>query len=205
VRLTRPFRITAAAVASGALGVSAASALIGGPGAPVAQDPTPVPGSERIGPTVPDPVGGLAWALRVYTSTSGGDCVEVGRMSGGRFGQLDAGGAFQPAAPDAGGTCGALASEPSILALNTYPERAGRAARTVLFGLASPAVGGVLVQPRDGSTVLRLAIAATGGFLLPLAGAIAAGELPVTVTLADGRRLVHDWNGVRHNNAADDS
>jgi len=77
--------------------------------------------------------------------------------------------------------------------LNTYPARGGRAARTVLFGLASPAVGSIVVQPRDGSLGPRPAIAATGGFLLPLAGTIAAADLPVTVTLADGRRVVHDW------------
>ncbi len=193
MRLTRPVKLTAAALASGALGVSAASALVGGAEAPAPQDATPVAGSERLGPIVPDPAGGPRWALRAYTSISGGDCVEIGRMSGERFGQLDADGAFRVLALDAGGTCGDLASEPAIVVLNAYPERAGRAARTVLFGLASPAVGGIVVQRGDGSSGTRPAIGATGGFLLPLAGVIAASALPVTVTLADGRRVVYDW------------
>lgn len=193
MRLTRPVKLTAAALASGALGVSAASALVGGSEAVAPQDPTPVPGSERLGPIVPDPAGGLQWALRAYTSTSGGDCVEIGRMSGERFGQIDADAAFRALALDARGTCGDLASEPAIVVLNTYQARVGQAARTVLFGLASPAVGGIVVQRGDGSSGTRLALAATGGFLLPLAGVIAASELPVTVTLADGRRVVHDW------------
>jgi hypothetical protein len=160
---------------------------------PEPQDSTPVAGSERVGPIVADPAGGAEWALRVYTSTSGGACVEVGRMSGARFGQVDADGTFRAVAPDAGGTCGDLAAEPAIVALNAYPARTGRAARTVLFGLASPAVGGILVQRRDRSPGVRPAIWPTGGFLLPLAGTIAASELPVTVTLADGRRVIHDW------------
>ena len=193
MRLTRPLKLTAAAIASGALGVSAASALVGGPAAPTPQDATPVAGSERLGPIVPDPAGGPEWALRVYTSTSGGACAEVGRMSGERYGHVDADGVFRAAALDAGATCGDLASEPAIVALNAYPPRAGRPARTVLFGLASPAVGGVVVQRRDGSSGTRPAIGATGGFLLPLAGTIAASELPVTVTLADGRHVILDW------------
>jgi hypothetical protein len=194
VRLTRPLKLTAAALASGALGVSAASALVDGPTAPAPQDQTPVAGSERLGPIVADPAGGLEWALRAYTSISGGACVEVGRLSGERFGQVAADGAFRADALDAGGTCGDLASEPAIVVLNAYPARAGRPARTVLFGLASPAVGGILVQRRDGSPATRPAIwAIGGGFLLPLAGTIAASELPVTVTLADGRRVIHDW------------
>jgi hypothetical protein len=193
VRLTRSLKLTGAAFACGALGVSAASALVDAPAAPVPQDSTPVAGSERLGPIASDPAGGLEWVLRAYTSTSGGACVEVGRIRGQRFGQLDADGAFRSLPLDAGGTCGDLSAEPAIVALNAYPARAGRAARTVLFGVTSPAVGGITVQRRDGSSGSQPAIGVTGGFLLPLAGTIAASELPVTVTLADGRRVIRDW------------
>jgi hypothetical protein len=63
----------------------------------------------------------------------------------------------------------------------------------VLFGRAAPAVADVLVQRPDGSVQMRPAIGATGGFLLPLAGIIAASDLPVTVTLADGRSRSYGW------------
>jgi hypothetical protein len=173
--------------------VSAASAVVGTRAAPAPQSAIPVAGSERVGPIAADPAGGLAWALRIYMSTSGGNCVEVGRASAGRFGQIDAGGTFRARPLDEGGTCGDLAAEPVILAVNTYPARAGRDARTVLFGRAAPAVADVLVQRPDGSVQMRPAIGATGGFLLPLAGIIAASDLPVTITLADGRSRSYGW------------
>ena len=193
MRLRRPVKLTAAALGAGALGVSAASALVPAPDVRAPQSAVPVAGSERLGPTAADPLGGIDWAVRAYTSTSGGNCVEVGRVSDGRFGQLDAAGTYRESPLDASGTCGDLAAEPVIVAINAYPARADRGAQTVLFGLASPAVTGVLVQ-RPGETVAaRPAIGATGGFLLPLAGTIAASELPVTVTLDDGDRRVYGW------------
>jgi hypothetical protein len=193
VRRTRPAKLTAAAPGAAALGVSAASALVPTPDALAPQSAVPVAGSERLGPTAADPLGGNDWALRTYTSTSGGNCVEVGRVSDGRFGQIDAAGAYREQPLDASGTCGDLAAEPVIVAINAYPPRADRGAQTVVFGLASPAVAGVLVQRPGEAIAARPAIGATGGFLLPLAGTIAASELPVTVTLDDGGRRVYGW------------
>jgi len=193
VRLRRPVKLTAAGLGAAALGVSAASALVPAPTGPAPQSAVPVTGSDRLGPTAADPAGDLDWALRAYTSTSGGSCVELGRLSDGRFGQIDAAGAYREQPLDGGGTCGDLAAEPLIVAINAYPARADRGARTVVFGLAGPAVAGVLVQRPGGEVAARLTIGATGGFLLPLAGTIAASELPVTITLDDGRSRVFDW------------
>jgi hypothetical protein len=192
VRLTRPLRLTAAALAAAALGVSAASAVVGGsPPAPPSE--VPVAASARIDPTVPDPVGGPDWALRVYRSTNGASCAEVGRVRGGRFGQIDASGAFAPLPLDESDVCGDLAAEPVIVAVNAYAARSMGATRTVLFGRAGRAVTDVLVRRRDSSLEAHPRIGATGGFLLPLAGHVAASALPVTITLDDGRRTVYDW------------
>jgi hypothetical protein len=192
VRLTRPVRLSAAALGAGVLGVSAASAVVGGsPGPPPSQ--VPVAGSERVGPTAPDPVGGLDWAVRVYRSVSGASCAEVGRVHQGRFGQNDASGAFAPLALDAGGVCGDLTAEPVIVAVNAYTTRAVGETRTVLFGRARDGVTGVLVRRRGSTAEARLRIGATGGFLLPLAGHLTASALPVTITLEDGRLAVYDW------------
>jgi hypothetical protein len=193
VRLRRPVKLAAGGLAAAGLGVSAASAVVGAPAAPTPQSAVPVAGTERIGPIAPDPVGGLGWALRVYMSTSGGSCVEVGRARAGRFGHVDAAGTFRALPLDEVGTCGDLAAEPVILAVNTYAARADRAARTVLFGRAGPAVVDVVVQRRDGSVQARPTIGAAGGFLLPLVGTVAPTELPVTITLEDGRRRVYGW------------
>lgn len=192
MRLTRPVRLAGAGVTAAALGVSAASAVVDTSSAPAPQSAIPLAGSERVGPIAADPAGGLAWALRSYMSTSGGICVQVGRAYAGRFGQIDAGGTFRVRPLDEGGTCGDLAAEPVILAVNTYPARPDRDARTVLFGRASPAVADILVQ-RDGTVEMRPMIGSAGGFLLPLAGTLAASQLPVTITLADGRSRIYGW------------
>jgi hypothetical protein len=193
VRLRRSIKLAAAALGAAALGVSAASALVPAPNVPAPQSAVPVAGTERLGPTAADPLGGIDWAVRSYASTSGGSCVEVGRVSDGRFGQIDAAGAHRAFPLDESGTCGDLTAEPLIVAINSYPARADRGAQTVVFGLAAPTVAGVLVQRPGGAAAARPAISATGGFLLPLAGTIAASELPVTITLGDGRSRMYDW------------
>lgn len=121
MRLTRPLKLGAAALGAAALGVSAASAVVSGPAAPMPPSHAPVAGSERIEPVAPDPVGGLDWALRVYTSTSGASCAEVGRLRGGEFGQNDATGAFQPIELDERAVCADLTVEPVVVAVNAYP------------------------------------------------------------------------------------
>jgi hypothetical protein len=205
VRLTRGVKLAGGGLAAAALGVSAGSAVVGISTVRAPESSVPVAGSERIGPTAPDPIAGPAWALRVYASTSGGSCVQVGRISRGRFGQIDEAGAFRALPLEPSGACGDLAAEPVIVAIDAYPARVERDARTVLYGRASADVIGVLVHRRAGSLPARPAIGATGGFLLPLAGTIAPSELPLTITLADGRMRIYDWSGVRHNVAPADS
>jgi hypothetical protein len=193
VRLTRLLKLVAAILVAAAVGVSAASAVVGRGATPAAQNPEPEPGSDSIDQTAPDPGGGPDWAVRTYTSTTGAPCVELGRTNAGRFGQLDAGGSFYDLPLDGGGTCGDLAADPVILAVNSYPAGERREARTVLFGRASPEVTDVLVMRGGGSSRAHPGAGPAGGFVLPLAGTMAPSVLPTVVSLSDGRRVTFDW------------
>lgn len=192
MRLTHALKLAAAILVAAGVGVSAASALVDQRVAPTPQSPEPEPGTDSIDQIEPDPQGGPDWAVRVYTSTTGAACVELGRISQGRFGQIDAGGAFYGIPLDEGGTCSDLTGEPVILAVNTYPTEGQRDARTVLFGRANPTVTDVLVQ-RGGSPRAHPHTGAAGGFILPLPGTVSPSALPTVITLSDGRRLSFDW------------
>ena len=193
MRVSRTLKTAAAMVATAALGVSAASALVSPTPAPVTQhSPVAIPGSDRAGQAVPDPTGAIPWGVRQYVSTSGGSCIEAGRISDGRFGQIRPDGAFNELPLQQGGTCGDLAKEPVLLAINHYPAAGQRPARTVLFGLARSDVSALEVTGPDG--VRRPLVAgAGGGFVLPLAGTIAPTDLPVRVTLISGEQMTFDW------------
>src|ERR1044071_3273525 len=102
VRVARSLKLGAAFATASVLGVSAASAVIGGAGASGPQGTRPVAGSDRVGDPVADPADGSSWAVRTYTSVSGASCVELGHVSGARFGRIDPDGAF--AAPPVDGS-----------------------------------------------------------------------------------------------------
>lgn len=191
--MRRALTMVGAMVATAAVGGSAASALVGRtPAAVTRHDPVAVPGSGRAGQVVPDPAGAVPWTVRRYVSTSGGSCIEAGRISDGRFGQIHPDGAFSELALEQGGTCGDIVQEPVLLAINHYPAAGQRPARTVLFGLARPDVASLEVSGPDGGW--RPLVAGTGGeVLLPLAGTIAPTDLPVRVTLRTGQQLTFDW------------
>ncbi|MEA2195060.1 MAG: hypothetical protein QOG42_1494 [Solirubrobacteraceae bacterium] len=192
MRLTRPLKMTAAMLATAALGVSAASALVSPSSVVSPQSLLAQPGSDRLEQTAPDPGGGLDWAVRSYISTSAGSCVEAGRLSAGRFGSIGPNGVFEAIPLQEGGTCANLLEDPVLLAINHYPAVEDLAPRTVLFGRARTDVTEVQVTVPNGAP-RRLATGAGGGFLMPLAGALQATDLPVQVALADGRRLTYDW------------
>jgi hypothetical protein len=183
----------AALAATAALGVSAASAVVGqSPAAAPRQSPVAAAGTDRVAQTSSDPGRGPDWAVRSYVSTTGAGCVEAGRVSAGRFGDLGPGNAFREVPVQEGGTCGSLLEEPVVLAINHYPSVDGSAPRTVLFGRARSDVAEIRVSGPDGSQ--RPVDTGVGGaFVLPVTGALEATDLPVQVTLTDGRRLTYDW------------
>lgn len=193
MRLRHALELTAAMLATAALGVTAASAFVPHGNALPLEDPIPVPGTSRLDQTVPDPGADAAWRVRLSDSTTGGRCVEPGRAIGGRFGSIDPHGAFHDLPLDQGGTCGDLAAEPVILAINAYPAGDHRPARTVLFGVASGGVADISVTEPGGAAIAHPSVGSRGGFLLPLAGTIAPQELPVTITLRDGRQIEYPW------------
>jgi len=56
---------------------------------------TPIPGAERLlAIATPDPEGGPGWGIRLYHTTRGLGCVQVGRVFDGKFGALGQDGAF---------------------------------------------------------------------------------------------------------------
>lgn len=193
MRVARSLKLGAALATASVLGVSAASAFIGGASSVAPQSTRPVAGSDRVGDSVADPADGSSWAVRTYDSVAGASCVELGHVSGGRFGRIDPDGAFAALAVDEGGTCGDLAVEPVILAINFYPLVGKRTARTVLFGVASADVADVEVA--RGASPAHPALDSTRGFVLPLEDLVAPMALPVTITLRDGRRIVYEWQG----------
>lgn len=193
MRVSRALRTGAAMVATAAVGVSAASALVSPrPASVTAHSLMARPGSVSAGHAVPDPAGGIPWAVRRYVSTSGASCVEAGRIRGGRFGQIRPDGAFSELPVQEGGTCGDLVGEPVLLAINHYPAAGQRPARTVLFGQARLDVASLHVTVRGGAT-RPLALGDAREFILPLAGTLAPTDLPVLVTLDGGRQLTFDW------------
>lgn len=193
MRVARSLKLGAAFATASVLGVSAASAFIGGASPSAPPSTRPVAGSDRVGDPVADPADGSSWAVRTYDSVSGANCVELGHVSGGRFGRIDRTGAFAAVPVDEGGTCGDLGVEPVILAINRYPLAGERTARTVLFGVASADVADVEVARGRGASPAHPALDGARGFVLPLEDVVAPTALPVTITLRDGRRLVYDW------------
>jgi hypothetical protein len=192
VRLTRALKLVAAILVTAALGVAAASAFVPH-GVALTPGAVPVPGTSSLDQAAPDPAGGPEWNLRLSDSTTGGQCVEPGRAINARFGSIDPDGAFHELPLDQSGTCGDLSKEPVILAINAYPAGSARPARTVLFGAASDDVAGISVAQPGGSPIAHPSAGPRGGFLLALAGTIAPQELPVTITLRDGRQIEYPW------------
>lgn len=95
-RHVRAIVVSAAALLSGgAVALATTGVLSGSPVAPEqpprpsAGNGVPVRGADTaILATVPDPSGGLPWGLRVFHTTRGEVCIEVGRVQGGRLGEI---------------------------------------------------------------------------------------------------------------------
>jgi hypothetical protein len=68
-----------------------------------------------------NPGGGPPWVVRAYTTGTGRECIQVGRLRGGRFGQVQAGRFRALPASAAGGSCApAGAPEPQV-AVSMWP------------------------------------------------------------------------------------
>lgn len=166
-------------------GVASASALVPGSGPDVAEAPQglqPDGGAATLGSTASDPVGGLDWAVRVYTSTTGETCPELGRVFEGRFGHVDGPAGFTELPVDSAGSCADLERAIAAFAVNRYPKTADQGARVALFGVASSTVRTVAFQTASGVESLSLD---HQSFLVVRPGLALDGTL--VFTTADGK------------------
>jgi hypothetical protein len=169
-------------------------------GAPVPDPPLPRPtptigagvatGTPRIlALRVADPDSGPPWALRTFTSSRGGSCVQVGQVVDGRFGRVlpGAGGRLQlrpiSATPGANSLCSFVARSgyPVLRGLRTVQITGGvsdprrcdgdpcplTAVRTIRYGLLGPAARSATYVDGAGhdGTTMRLDGAHGGAYL----------------------------------------
>lgn len=174
--------LAAIVVPSGALAVAGAfrdgQVLSGDPagGESPARDPDVVSGS-----AVADPDGGqYPWALRIFTSAGGRECILVGRLQNGRIGRLE-NGSFRAFERDAPGACSDLRRQSLVLLSATYVD----IDRTAIYGFA---VGSDSVRVRVGRTVTRVKTHAFGSYLVVVPSIVDASEIKVTATI--GGRVV---------------
>lgn len=180
-KLVFPVTVTALTVAAGAGAIGLVSNEQGpgiraergdGAGLDAPTDPAVITSS-----TVRDPAGGAPWVVRAYTNRDGEECVQVGRLQNGVFGQVQEQ-RFRALPPDAPGVCGPASRRRSLVAI----ERRTDPARTIVYGLAAsrqPVVVSLASRTR------RSEPAALGAFLtvfaVPVGDVIvrAADEPPV--------------------------
>ena len=117
-----------------------------------------------------DPTGGPPWVVRAFTNAAGDECVQVGRLRNGVFGQVQ-GGQFRPLPATAPGTCAKVEGRAPLIAVRHSSSR-----RTVVFGLA---VDRAPVSVRVGTHEQRVRPAGLGAFVVVFADV--ARDAPIVV------------------------
>ena len=138
LRRRRTALATLAAVLLPAAAIAGAGSLLRDDGRPLEADPD-LPASARpaadptvlAGGAVPDPDGGLPWAMRVFSNPLGEQCIALGRLRDGTIGRLRRG-EFNPLPPDTGGLCGQVAERGVIASIERRTTPRGR---TIVYGL----------------------------------------------------------------------
>jgi hypothetical protein len=175
--------LAAAAVSAGAV------RLVDRPGEPIA----PEPGSGAAygaakdpsvirASAVANPSGGPQWVVRAYTAEDGRECVQVGRLRAGIFGQVQAG-RFRALPTTGQASC----ASPSARGPQVAVLRRPLMNLTLVYGLA---VDSTPVSIRFGALHRRVTPAGFGAFLAVFEGA--APDVPVVVrSRVGGRPDVH--------------
>ncbi|HEX2085966.1 MAG TPA: hypothetical protein VHF89_09815 [Solirubrobacteraceae bacterium] len=179
----------AAALAAAAVAVAATRLLAGDD--PTPTDPLPLPPSAERAPAdarmsaarVPDPVGGLPWGARLYTSRIGSPCVFAGRIRGGELGTVRAG-RFVPYPSRVGGTCASRPGQHLVLAVRRTAEP--DLGRAILYGIADRAVSALALDADGWSR--RIAIAPDGVFLHVARGPDAFHNVTLVAAVAGRER-----------------
>lgn len=169
--------LLAAAVGAGAAGLAGSDgpSIKGDKLAPDARpplDPTVLQATRRS-----DPAGGLDWVLRVYVDPAGRECVKLGRLREGVFGQVYADGRFRALPRTATGQCGSSGGNDLL----GFVDRRGTPATTAVFGL-SPASRSVRLLLGDRSSTITPG--PLGAYLMVVAGRVSPVRLSGTI---DGR------------------
>jgi len=107
-----------------------------------------------------DPMGGPPWVVRAFTNAAGDECVQVGRLRNGIFGQVQDG-RFRPLPATAPGTCGKAEGRAPLIAVRYSSSR-----RAVVFGLA---VDRAPVSVHVGAREQRVRPAGLGAFVVVFA------------------------------------
>ena len=145
-----------------------------------AQLQAPIDPAVVVASQAEDPAGGPPWVVRAFTNVAGDECVQVGRLRNGTFGQMQ-GGQFRPLPPSAPGTCATAEGRAPLISVRYSSSR-----RTVVFGLA---VDRAPVTVRVGTREQRVRPAGWGAFVAVFVGA--ARDEPIVVrSSVDGRTSV---------------
>jgi hypothetical protein len=187
-RRRRPWLLLglAGALVAAAAGGATATGLFTGSGKPIEGE-----GSQRNAPVQPgvladsaaaDPApGALPWAIRVFSDANGRECFQLGRLSGGRLGNVE-NGQFRPFEGNAVGPCGSFDQDPLLMSVQTRPQPAPR---TIFYGLSS---GRAPVVIRFRGETRRVKPGALGGFVALYEGIRPRHGAVVTTTI-DGRTI----------------
>ncbi len=150
---------------------------------------TPVSGTSNVLPLrAPDPVRGEpAWALRVSRSKTGLVCTTVGQDVDGDFGIVGLDNRFRPLAEGAVDACGAGSA--TLVGARVFDARKRENVRSVVYGVAGPALRAASVETADGTR--RLDVGEGGTFLAAYTNYPEQIGLSVQLEFDGGRREAH--------------
>jgi hypothetical protein len=104
----------------------------------------------RVAVTQPDPYGGLAWGVGLYTDREGNVCAVIGRRQGDRLGELRDG-AFTRLSSQTPGVC----EGPGVgdVVSNVLPRGTDNEPRTIVYGRSGSEVARVVASTSQGRRV----------------------------------------------------
>lgn len=159
----------------------------------VPRDQLPQAGTTRLtGLTADDPAAGRPpWTLRLARSSTGLLCSTVGQLDGGRFGLVGLDGRFRTYPERIVDSCGERlgGDRASLLGARVFDADDPREVRTVVNGVAGPALRAVTLEVRGRRREVR--VGPGGTFLAVLPGYPEDSGVQATLRFASGRTELH--------------